>query len=401
MINTGRIRGSRGLSGRLPILAFAALLAFLMVMVSSPADGASSDPMKAAKISQAGKSLILQVRTGREINLKGLNRQPDLERRKSRYLCLEMTRAGHHLISRICLGGKRDTRHRLGITRTNRVNKIYSKDTIKATVKRASDRKLVVKLDPEEARLPHGPYSWRIVYSDGTCRQDELTCRSKYPAGHKAHYRVRKIVAVGCTGGNGQVVLHGPRRRKRIALTFDDGPSTYTPKVLRILKRYKAKATFFMLGQEVSRYPAIARRVLAQGHELANHSMHHSLLPSESDIKRTSHIIKKRTGFRPCLFRPPYGALSGGEIVAARHAKTKVVNWNVDTVDWTLPGSGSILNSASHAGRGAIVLMHDGGGNRSQTVGALSKIVRRLKHRGYELVTVSELLGNEIKYRPK
>lgn len=401
MFNSGRFARSDGRGSRPSVLGFAALLALVTLLASTPADGAGSHPVKSAKLSQAGKSLIFQIGTGRQIGLKGLNRQPNPDRPKSTYLCLEMTRAGHHVISRICIGGKRNSHHRLGVTRTNRAGKVFSKDTIGATVKRPSQHKFVVKLDPADARLPHGSYSWRIVGSDGTCRLDPQNCRSSFPARHLARYRMRVIETVGCSGGDGEVVLNGPRGRKRVALTFDDGPSTYTPRILHILKRKKVKATFFMLGSEVGRYPATARRVLALGHEIANHSMNHSLLPSASDIKRTSHVIKKRTGFRPCLFRPPYGALSSDEIAGARRAKMKVVNWDVDTQDWKLPGSGSIRNSMSGARSGSIVLMHDGGGPRSQTIEALSSGISRLRHRGYRLVTVSDLLGNEMIYRPR
>lgn len=401
MFNPTRPRRLKENGHRLSVLGFAGLLALVTVLASSPASGARSEPVKAAKLSQAGKSLIVQIRTGQQIGLEGLNRQPDLDRPKSKYLCLEMTRAGHHVISRICLGGKRKPHHRLGITRTNRMNKVFSKDTIRATVKRPSNRKFVFKLDPADARLPHGPYRWRIVYSNGTCRKTSTDCRSAFPARHLARYRMRVIETVGCTGGNGQFVTHGPRGRKRIALTFDDGPSTYTPQILHILKAKKVNATFFEIGQEVARYPATSRRILALGHELANHTMHHGFYPSEADIRQTNHVIKARTGFRPCLFRPPGGSINSSVIAGARANHTKTVNWDVDTNDWRLPGSGSILNSISSARSGSIVLMHDGGGPRSQTVDALSAGISRLKHRGYKLVTVSELLGNEMIYRPR
>ncbi len=401
MFNSGRSKWREERSHRLTVLAFAFLLALLTLLASSPASGAENKPVEGAKLSQAGKSLIVQISTSRQIALTGLSRQPDLARPKAKYLCLEMTRAGQKVISRICLGGKHKVHHRLGITRTNRANKVYSKDTIAATVKRVSNQKFVFKLDPAVARLPHGRYGWRVVYSDGTCQKNSTLCRSGFPARHLARYRMRVIETVGCTGGNGEYVTHGPRGSKRVALTFDDGPSTYTPQVLHILKARKVSATFFMVGQEVSRYPATARRILALGHELANHTMHHGALPGEADLRQTNHLIKSRTGFRPCLFRPPGGAVSSSVIAAAKANHMKTVNWDVDTNDWRLPGSGSILNSISSARSGSIVLMHDGGGPRGQTVDALNAGISRLRHRGYKLVTVSELLGNRMIYRPR
>jgi len=391
------------------------LTAFLVLVASSnaePANGSAGgpdrgepvqrvSPVTKADISQAGKSLIFQVSTDQEIALRNLERQPDLGRPRAKYLCFEMTRGGSKIISRLCIGGRKNSHHRIGITRTNRSGKVYSKDTIPASLKRSGSRKLVFKIDPAEARLKPAGYSWRIVDADGTCGPNGSECRSAFPAKHLAKYRIKPVEIVGCTGGDGEFITHGPRGKKRIALTFDDGPSLYTPDVLHILKRYGVRSTFFEIGQEVERYPEESRRILAQGHELANHSTHHSSLPGTSNIRQTNSIIERATGFKPCLFRPPGGAVSSSVISAAKQNKVKVVNWDIDTNDWRLPGSGSILNSITSARSGSIVLMHDGGGPRSQTVGALAAGIENLQNRGYELVTVTELLGNEFKYRPK
>ncbi|HTU14264.1 MAG TPA: polysaccharide deacetylase family protein [Solirubrobacterales bacterium] len=398
-----------------PRFLCAALAAFIGLTASAQADvgddGSSrgpddgqpverTSPVEKAGLSQAGKSLIFRIRTDREISLRKLERQPDLDRPAASYLCFEVTRAGSKIISRICVGGRKNSHHRVGITRANGTGKVYSKDTIPASVKRSGDRGLVFKIDPAEARLKPARYSWRVVDADGTCGPD-FDCRTEFPARRAAKYRLRPVEIVGCTGGDGEFVTHGPRGRKRIALTFDDGPSLYTDDVLRILKRYDVKSTFFQIGQEVERYPDESRRILARGHELANHSTHHSALPGTSDIHRTNSIIKRATGFRPCLFRPPGGAVSSSVLSAARANKVKVVNWDIDTTNWRLPGSGLILNSITGARSGSIVLMHDGGGPRSQTIGALGAGIEDLQNRGYELVTVTELLGNEFIYRPK
>jgi peptidoglycan/xylan/chitin deacetylase (PgdA/CDA1 family) len=246
-----------------------------------------------------------------------------------------------------------------------------------------------------------GPYSWRVLFSTGACTEVSDDCRSSYPRKRFAHYRVRPVEIVGCTGGNGQVVRKGPGGRKLVALTFDDGPSIYTPQVLDILRRKKAKATYFMLGDTVSADPAAARRVLAAGHEIANHGSSHPLLPSYSDISRASRTIRRATGFKPCLFRPPYGALNSSVISSARSLDMKSILWDIDTSDWSTPGTGTIRSRASSAGSGSIVLMHDGGGPRSQTVAALPGIIHNLRARGYKLVTVTKLLGNRFIYRPR
>lgn len=196
------------------------------------------------------------------------------------------------------------------------------------------------------------------------------------------------------------MVLHGPRRGKRVALTFDDGPGPDTALILKRLRRFKVKATFFMLGMQVNSLPGLARKVLAEGHEIANHSSVHEIRPSYRDISAANRDIRQKTGFRPCLFRPPYGATSRTLNRAVKRSRMKIVIWDVDTVDWDLPGAGKIHRRITSGVRpGSIVLMHDGGGPREQTANALPGAIRTLRRRGYRFVTVSELLGNQLIYR--
>jgi peptidoglycan/xylan/chitin deacetylase (PgdA/CDA1 family) len=141
--------------------------------------------------------------------------------------------------------------------------------------------------------------------------------------------------------------------------------------------------------------------VLSAGHEIANHSSSHGLLPGYSDISRASRTIRKATGFKPCLFRPPYGALNSSVVASVRSLGMKSVLWDVDTSDWSTPGTGTIRSRIAGAGAGSIVLMHDGGGPRSQTVAALPGAIHDLRARGYRFTTVSKLLGNRFIYRPR
>lgn len=389
---------------RVALLIFTGMFAFLALAAAAVAapEGQSKPrkaaPLAMAKVKQEGRALVFQVRTSRQVALKHLEARPDLSRPKAKFLCFEMTRAGSGLTSRICLGGK-SPHHEVGVTVTNRANKVYSKRTRSATIKRVTDRKMVLSLDPEVVGLKPSRYSWRAITADGSCDPGKFDCRDSFPVKHLAKFDLRPVAVVGCTGGNGEFVTKGPRRGRKVALTFDDGPSLYTQQVLRILKKYDVESTFFTVGQQVEGYPADARKILAQGHELANHSTHHASLPGAADMRRTNSIIKRTTGFRPCLFRPPGGAVSSGVFGAAAQEKLKVVNWNIDTSDWRLPGSGSILNSIKSASSGSIVLMHDGGGPRSQTVAALAAGIESLQRRGYRLVTVTELLGNRFIYR--
>ncbi|MCB0858915.1 MAG: polysaccharide deacetylase family protein [Solirubrobacterales bacterium] len=404
---SGTFRSGDRARQQIALLVFFLLIVGLAIIIPSNATSADQNPIQNSKLSQKGRSLIVQVRTVQEVNLSKLDRRPDFARANHRYLCLQMNPRGGTTIVRICFGGGKRTYRVLGVSRTSETGKVRSSKVIPAEVKKVDGLKLVATFDPRDAGLPPGNYAWRVASHSGSCPQSgplekpDEDCVDYFPPKHRAVYDLRPVRAVGCTGGNGEFVTHGPRGRKRVALTFDDGPSDYTPDVLRILKRKKAKATFFMLGQQVSSYPTYARRVLALGHEVANHSYDHPLLPSGSNIRRANRRIIQVTGFRPCLFRPPYGAVSSSLKADVRAARMKVVNWDVDTSDWKLPGAGSIASTIVHQVRpGSIVLMHDGGGPRGGTVDALSSAISGLRDRGYRLVTVSQLLGNRIIYRP-
>lgn len=405
--STGALRSANRFRQQLALLAFFLLVAVLVFLIPSNASSAGQHPIHSAGLIQKGKSLIFQVSTAQKVNMGKLDRRPDFVRGNHPYLCLQMNRRGGSTIVRICLGGRTRTYHVLGVSRTSETGKVRSSKVIRAEVKKVGELKLVATFDPRDAGLPVGKYAWRVADHSGKCPQggpmarpvDE--CLDYFPAKHRAVYDLRPVRVVGCTGGNGEFVTHGPRGSKRVALTFDDGPSDYTPQVLHVLKRFNVRATFFELGQQVARYPSYARRVLALGHEIGNHSYDHDLLPSGSNIRHASRTIMQATRFRPCLFRPPYGAVSSSLKGSARQNGMKVINWDVDTTDWKLPGSASIRSTILHDVRpGSIVLMHDGGGPRGGTVDALAGAIRGLRHRGYKLVTVSELLGNRMIYRP-
>lgn len=405
--SSGIFRSGDRLRQRVSLLFFFLLIAGLAILIPSHASSADQNPIRSSRLSQKGSSLIVQIRTSQKVNLGRLDRRPDFANGNHRYLCLQMNPRGGTTIVRICLGGRSRTYRVLGVSRTSEAGRVRSSKVIRAEVKRVGQLKLVATFDPAAAGLPPGNYAWRIADHSGECppsgpkARPTEECLSYFPPKKRAVYRLRPIRVVGCTGGNGELVRNGPRGGKRVALTFDDGPSDYTPEVLHILKRKEVKATFFMLGQQVTRYPSYARRVLALGHEIGNHSYDHALLPVSSDIRHTNRSIIQATHFRPCLFRPPYGAVSSSLVASARAARMKVVDWDVDTTDWKLPGAGYIKsNVLGNAHSGSIVLMHDGGGPRSQTVEALPGIIDGLRGRGYRLVTVSQLLGNRMIYRP-
>jgi peptidoglycan/xylan/chitin deacetylase (PgdA/CDA1 family) len=194
---------------------------------------------------------------------------------------------------------------------------------------------------------------------------------------------------------------NGPRDGDVVALTFDDGPSEYTPGFLDVLREKHVHATFFEIGQEVPGREDTMRRILREGDEIGNHTMHHATLPGYSEIAEASSAIRAATHFQPCLFRPPGGAVDAAVIDTAASLGMRTITWDVDPSDWSEPGSGAVYSRVVGAVRpGSIVIMHDGGGNRSETLAALPRIIDTLRGRGYRFATVTELLGRRLLYRP-
>lgn len=182
---------------------------------------------------------------------------------------------------------------------------------------------------------------------------------------------------------------------KVIYLTFDDGPSAHTKPVLHLLEKYGAKATFFLVGQNAVAHPELARSVVEQGHAVGSHTWNHRDLRRLSarrlngQIIRTSNALRRVTGQPITCLRPPYGAVNREVRRAVRAHELATKLWDIDTRDWKRPGSTAISRKVvSRARNGAVVLMHDGGGNRSQTVRALDRILRRLSDRGYRFETL-------------
>ena len=195
-----------------------------------------------------------------------------------------------------------------------------------------------------------------------------------------------------------KVIEHVPVKsgQKVIALTFDDGPwPDYSVQVLALLKEYNAKATFYVVGQEVARRPQIARQMRDAGHSIGNHSWDHPMRPRDpvAQVVRTNAVIKRELGIMPTTFRPPYGLLGNGMARKFMKDGGAVIIWSADSDDWKRPGSARIASKVlREASSGGIVLMHDGGGNRTQTVAALRTVLRVLDQRGYKFVTVPQLL---------
>jgi peptidoglycan/xylan/chitin deacetylase (PgdA/CDA1 family) len=174
-----------------------------------------------------------------------------------------------------------------------------------------------------------------------------------------------------------------------IYLTFDDGPTgpQWTPQVLDVLAHHNAKATFFVLGQKAQRYPDLIQAEYGAGHAIANHTFDHQSLSSLGreaffdEVQSTQRILGEKGV--PCL-RPPYGATDSYTRARAEELGYRIVMWDIDTIDWQRPGAAAIANEVlTNAYPGAAVLMHDGGGDRSQTVEALESVLSQLDAQGY------------------
>jgi peptidoglycan-N-acetylglucosamine deacetylase len=193
--------------------------------------------------------------------------------------------------------------------------------------------------------------------------------------------------------------FHGRVDQPYIAMTFDDGPSAEnTPRLLDILKQRGIKATFFLIGENAQANPDLVKRMLAEGHEVGNHTWTHPQLSKLSDdkvkseISRTQEAISAASGYTPTILRPPYGAITQRQKEwIEKDLKLNVIIWSVDPFDWKRPGP-AVVTSRILAGAepGAIVLSHD---IHRQTVEAMPATLDALMHKGYKFVTVSQMIA--------
>ncbi|MBX9692105.1 MAG: polysaccharide deacetylase family protein [Cyanobacteria bacterium] len=186
----------------------------------------------------------------------------------------------------------------------------------------------------------------------------------------------------------------GEEQEKWVALTFDDGPSPeYTPKILALLKKHKIKATFCVVGRQVKKHPELVKQMVEEGHKIANHSMNHDEFVSfKSAVKMQTEILAENEliesvvpGVKVEYYRAPGG--NWNLTVRKRIVSwgMKPLGWSVDTKDWQQPGVESIVTTVKNRVKsGGVILMHDGGGNRSESVEALKQIIPNLKDAGYQ-----------------
>jgi peptidoglycan/xylan/chitin deacetylase (PgdA/CDA1 family) len=420
-----------------PPPTLAGALALVALAVPAPAgaaeakrDGADANgplDLRRLALEQDVRNLVLDVKTTAPWQVGALTRYPrSTEARGQRFLCL-ILRAPKARSQLLCPGEKGN-----GLGRSLLKGDKATRDrAIPARVERPNKRRLKVSFRSSAVGLSPGRFSWSVVsgWSGEQCtpespppkppepppvegipsiplertkRQEPVAdqCLDRSPHGERSYRgRLLKVRIAGCDRGKRGPVQNGPRRKKLVALTFDDGPGPYTPRILKVLEDKRAKGTFFALGALIRSRAGLMTRAVARGHELANHTWRHNFYPSYFDLRATSRVMRRSTGFEPCSFRPPGRAYNRGTVSSASRLGMTTVLWDVDTRDWTNPGSEAIYSTAVNKAKpGSIILLHDGGGYRGQTVSALPRIISTLRSRGYRFVTVSRLLGGRPRY---
>ncbi|MCD8510667.1 MAG: polysaccharide deacetylase family protein [Bacillus sp. (in: Bacteria)] len=200
------------------------------------------------------------------------------------------------------------------------------------------------------------------------------------------------------------LILQGSTTENKVALTFDDGPDPrFTNQVLDVLAQYNVPATFFVMGARAEAYPSIISRIVEEGHIIGNHTYWHPSLVEEEltvlerEVQMTGDALEQLTGYRPSLFRAPYGFLNNERVELLDELGLTIIGWSVDSLDWQEdPPEQIAYNVLTNTQRGSIILMHDGAeweGDRTNTIESLHQIIPKLKEQGLEFVTVPDLLG--------
>jgi peptidoglycan/xylan/chitin deacetylase (PgdA/CDA1 family) len=367
---------------------------------ASPTDraGDSGGPLDlvAANLIQQGPDLHLQLRT------RGSWGPRQLVPSQRRSLCVELFRGpGGDPRSRLCvLGRAGSTRAELRFERLGSGGAVLAQRTL-TDVHRPDVRTVQATFTPAQVELPVGDYRWRATSSwTGPPECAARPCTDLLPDRGTINATILPPRVAGCVPKGASFRSTGPGHRRVVALTFDDGPSIYTSEVLGILRHFKIHATFFLIGQQVGPNAGLVREELADGNAIGDHTWTHANVSgggsfAYSQLASTRAAIRRASGYyTPCVFRAPYGAVGGGLFPVARSLGMLTIQWDVDPRDWARPGTGSIYSTiVGQARPESIILMHDGGGPRNQTVAALPSIIRTLRSRGYRFETVPELLG--------
>lgn len=359
--------------------------------ITDPADTSGVLDLLSVRISQVQSDLRLTLTTRRPFQVSSLSAQA------RRTVCLELGPRGVPVRDvRLCLTGRRRAR---ALYRSPLNPGGPRARFVPATVTRPSLNSATVEFAAADAALGVGRYDWSVssVWVQGGGCTAGAPCRDNVPDTGRVPSRVDHYRVGGCVASGPSERFSGPSGARDVALTFDDGPAPDTLAMVDALRRDGGVGTFFEIGRQVPADAAVSRDVLRAGDELGDHTWSHPVLTATNaaaQIRPTQRAIAAATGFTPCLLRPPYEIAPPAVVKIARSLGLLTILWNVDPRDWTRPGASVIASrvlSAVHPG--AIVELHDGGGDRAETVQALATIIPALHARGYRLVTVGQMLG--------
>jgi len=420
MISPGN-DSNRGATSRPAVLAglaslSVAILALLLVAPNiASATGVGPQPLavQSTSLTQNGQQLVWQLKMAQPFSPGGLARD-------HRTLCLLVGRADNGAVTgQLCLAGPRDGQHAPQVMYAPVSGGVSGRaSAITANLTRGSNRDVTASFVPSAIAAGYKPLRWQVVSTLGSpvCSAPATgippagSCQTLSPA-RPALLSLHSPQPAGCVATGNSFVSRGPSNVKQVALTFDDGPGGSPPTIdfVNLLARYQVPATFFEVGNQISRYDPtgkVQREMLADGDMIGDHSWSHPDLAKmsasgvRSQIAMTAAAIKKATGFQPCLFRAPYGSVNSTVINTARSLGFSTIQWDVDPRDWSLPGTSAIISRVLSGTRnGSIVLQHFAGGPRYQTLNALPTEISTLKARGYKFVTVTQMLGYKLIYK--
>jgi peptidoglycan/xylan/chitin deacetylase (PgdA/CDA1 family) len=387
-----------------------------LALASAPGAGAAGKatqplPIQVASLAQQGQQLDWRVQMTEPFSPGGLAGA-------HRALCLLFERPRSDAVTgEVCVTGpaKHSTQPRLLYMKVTGRNSGPAQPVL-ATVTRTSSDELSASFLPSAVGLGYTDLRWQVVSSlrASACAPPAPgggSCFSDYP-GTPALLKLHVPVLSGCVASGPSLVYHGPTKGREIALTFDDGPWSDPPTIdfVHVLDAEHVPATFFEIGRQIPVYDptgAAERQMLADGDMIGDHSWSHPDVAALSPAGQRAQLldavdaIRRATGgFTPCLWRPPYGDISPSLIKLARSLGLVTVMWNVDPRDWALPGVNAIYdNVIANARPGDIVIQHFGGGPREETLAALPREIQTLRRRGYQFVTVAQMLGLKLVYR--
>lgn len=365
--------------------------------------------VSSSSLTQDGLHVVWSVRLAGRFSADGLAGE-------RRALCLLIERAKTGTVAgQACIVPGPAPKHNAELEYAHVTRKGPGTGRIVGSVSRNGAYALTASFTPSQVGWSYASLRWQVM---STLRPPKCTppkpnrvgCFTLFPA-KPTLVKLHTPQVVGCVPSGSSLVFNGPSNVHDIALTFDDGPWNAPPTIdfVNLLAHYHVPATFFEIGEQINEFDptgSIEKQMLADGDMIGDHTWTHPdmvrLSPSaqQSEIQETANEIKAQTGFEPCLWRPPDGAFSTQLVDLARSLGFLTINWDVDTRDWSLPGTSAIYNAAVNGAHdGAIIIQHFGGGPRYETYAAIPQEIATLRARGYRFVTVAQMLGLRLLYR--